>query len=192
MAKYVYIVIEGTYDVPFKVDEVFSSKSKAEKYVSQKFIHSRTPLFIVSKELDPYMHKYKSAYIVFLKDGQKQVLVDTCEFKSKTTIQSVDEGYGVNIPMGVNDTAQDAVKKAEKVLHYVLTHKSEFPLIQECCILETYMALDGYDENLNSRTRETQRKKCPVYDFDKKEILLDDNEEIVTKENDFITRRLQG
>lgn len=181
MAKYVYIVIEGTYDVPFKVDEVFSSKSKAEKYVSQQSIHSNTPLFIVSKELDPYMNKYKSAYIVFFKDGQKKVLVDTCAIRSKKTIQSVEEGYGVNIPMGVNDTAQDAVKKAEKVLHYVLTHKSEFPLLQECCILETYMALDGYDENLNSRTCETQRIKFPVYDFDKKEILVNKNEKIMPK-----------
>lgn len=182
MNNYIYLVIEGTYDVPFNVDGVFSSKSKAEEYVSQKSTYSKIPLFIVSKELDPYIHKYKSAYVVFFKDGQKQVKVENYQSKRKTTIQKVGDGYGVEIPMGTYDTTQEAVKKAENVMHYVLTHRSEFASIEQRCVVESYIARDGYDENLRSRTRVSQRKHFPIYDFDSKEIILDRNEKIIKKE----------
>lgn len=179
MDNYVYIVIECTYDIPFKIKEVFSSEKQAKDFVCQESTYSRLPLHIVPKELNPYFHKYKSAYIVFSKDGQKQVKVDNYQSKRKTTIRKVQEGWGIEIPMHTGDTTEEAVKKAEELIRYVLTHKNEFDLIQERCVEESYFTSDGYDDALHSRTRLATRKLYPIYDAETKEILLDRNERII-------------
>lgn len=179
MDKYVYIVIEGTYDIPFKIAAVFSSDKQAKDFVCQESTYSRLPLHIVQKELNPYFHKYKSAYIVFSKDGQKQVKVDNYQSETRTTIRKVHEGWGVEIPMHTGDTTEEAVKKAEEVIRYVLTHGKEFDLIQERCVEESYYTADGYDNELHSRTRLVTRKLFPIYDFETKEILLNSNERII-------------
>jgi len=181
MNKNVYIVIEGTYNTPFRIMEVFSTKSKAEEYVSQVSAYSTLPRHIVYKELDPYIHKYKSAYVVFSKDGQKIVKVSTFQSERATTIQKVNDGYGVEIPMQFGDTTQDAVKKAEEVINYVLTHRSEFPLIETRCVEESYLADDGYDENHQLRVCTTKRTLLPIYNFDTKEIILGNNKRIIEK-----------
>ena len=181
MNKNVYIVIEGTYNTPFRIMEVFSTKSKAEEYVNQVSVNLTLPLYIVYKELDPYIHKYKSAYVVFSKDGQRKVIVSTFQSERATTIQKVNDGYGVEIPMHFGDTTQDAVKKAEEVINYVLTHRSEFPLIETWCVEESYLADDGYDADLQSRVCTTKRTRLPIYNFDTKEIILGSNERIIEK-----------
>lgn len=181
MEKKVYIVIEGSYDVPFNIKAVFSTKSKAEEYVNQTSTYSTMPLYITSEEVDPYIHKYKSAYVVFSKDGQKIVKVSTFQSERATTIQKVNDGYGVEIPMQFGDTTQDAVKKAEEVINYVLTHRSEFPLIETMCVEESYLADDGYDENHHSRVCTTKRTLLPIYNFDTKEIILGNNKRIIEK-----------